>query len=210
MSKLVAVAAFAAIAAAFVVVVGGRSEANASGAGDPRIAVLQKQVKTLQTEVKVLTADAVEMHGQVHVGFTAETCLAAQTADLLAGHMGGRRPDRAGDPAEDLLRRSDPGQRLRKLRPTSAADGSSQPSRCATDDQQPAADHAVAPRVTRSARRDGTKVWCRPFGLPLAPFCSRPAGASGDRQTEAAAALRAVSKVAASPATLHRAHTRRM
>jgi hypothetical protein len=85
MSKLVAVAAFAAIAAAFVVVVGSRSEANASGAGDPRIAVLQKQVKTLQTEVKVLTADAVEMHGQVHVGFTAETCLAAQTADLLQG-----------------------------------------------------------------------------------------------------------------------------
>src|SRR3954454_25124453 len=95
MNKILAAAALAATAAALVVALGGRSEANASTAGDPRIAVLQKQVKalqkqtkTLQTQVKAFGAVILNLRDQLDVNFVADTCLAAQTADLFQGTWG--------------------------------------------------------------------------------------------------------------------------
>ena len=95
MIKLLAVATLAAIAAASVAALATRSEATASGSGDPRIAVLQTQVKALQTQVKALqtqgktlTRGLSNLNGQVQVNFSADTCLAAQTADLLQGTWG--------------------------------------------------------------------------------------------------------------------------
>jgi len=88
MIKLFAVATLAAIAAASVAALGTRSEATASGSGDPRIAVLQTQVKALQTQVKTLTKGLSNLNGQIQVNFSADTCLAAQTADLLQGTWG--------------------------------------------------------------------------------------------------------------------------
>jgi hypothetical protein len=79
---------FAAVAASFVVALSTRSQANASTAGDPRIAVLQKQVKTLQAQVRTLTSALIREDNQVKVNFAADTCLAAQTADLFQGTWG--------------------------------------------------------------------------------------------------------------------------
>jgi hypothetical protein len=62
-----------------------RSEASASGSGDPRIVVLQKQVKTLQAQVKLLQKHTNILNGQVQVNFAGDTCLAAVTADLIQG-----------------------------------------------------------------------------------------------------------------------------
>lgn len=62
--------------------------ASSSGAGDPRIAVLQKQVRALQGQVKVLQLRAVDVSGQLDLNFEGDTCLAAQTADLIQGSWG--------------------------------------------------------------------------------------------------------------------------
>jgi hypothetical protein len=78
MTKQLLVVFAAAIAAASVALLAVRSEASASGGGDPRIATLQKQVKTLQKQVKLL--DRV-----LGYNFDGDTCLAAITADLIQG-----------------------------------------------------------------------------------------------------------------------------
>ena len=82
----------AAIAAASVGLLAVRSQANASGSGDPRIAVLQKEVKTLQKQVKTLQKQVRALQknttlalGVGLVNIYAETCLGALTADLFQG-----------------------------------------------------------------------------------------------------------------------------
>jgi hypothetical protein len=87
MTKLLVVMA-AAGAAALAFALASHSSATASTAGDPRIAVLQRQVKALQVQVKTLAATLVKQNGQINVNFTADTCLAAQTADLIQGTWG--------------------------------------------------------------------------------------------------------------------------
>jgi hypothetical protein len=71
------------------------TRASASGSGDPRIAVLQKQVKLLQGQVKALQGEqrraesyAFDTRDQVALSFTSQTCLAAQVADLFEGTWG--------------------------------------------------------------------------------------------------------------------------
>jgi hypothetical protein len=76
--KRVVVVAVVTVAAVLVGLLAVRTEASASGSGDPRIAVLQKQVKALQKQVSNLT-------NQVVYNFDGDTCLAALTADLLQG-----------------------------------------------------------------------------------------------------------------------------
>jgi hypothetical protein len=95
MTKLVMVAILAAIASASLAMLGTRSAANASGAGDPRIAVLQRQVKLLQAQVKALqvqgkrlTANVADTNDQLQINFEGDTCLGALDADLIQGTWG--------------------------------------------------------------------------------------------------------------------------
>jgi hypothetical protein len=63
----------------------------ASGAGDPnaaKITVLQKQVKTLQKQVKTLTARIANTEDQLDANFAGDTCLGAQTTDLIQSTWG--------------------------------------------------------------------------------------------------------------------------
>ena len=63
----------------------------ASAAKDPnaaKIAVLQKQVKTLQKQVKPLTSRIADPQDQIDANFAGDTCLGAQTADLIHGTWG--------------------------------------------------------------------------------------------------------------------------
>ena len=75
----------AVIAAASVGLLAVRSEASASGSGDPRIAVLQKEVKTLQKQVKTLQTQEKTLDAVLGYNFDGDTCLAAITADLIQG-----------------------------------------------------------------------------------------------------------------------------
>jgi len=89
MKKLVMVLMLGVVAAAAAAAVVARQDASAaSGAGDPRIAVLQKQVKALQAQVKALKANTNDIRGQVALNFEGDTCLAALTADLVQGTWG--------------------------------------------------------------------------------------------------------------------------
>jgi hypothetical protein len=85
MTKHVLAVFVAVIAAASVGLLAVRSEASASGSGDPRIAVLQKEVKTLQTQVKALQKQEKTFDLVLGYNFDGDTCLAAITADLLQG-----------------------------------------------------------------------------------------------------------------------------
>jgi hypothetical protein len=87
LAVLVAVFAFASVA-----LLAARSEASASGSGDPRIAVLQKQVKTLQKQVKTLqtqdktlTKSSTEALAVAVYELYSQTCMGALTADLFQG-----------------------------------------------------------------------------------------------------------------------------
>ena len=80
MTKLVMVAILAAVAATSLAMLGTRSAANASGAGDPRIGVLQRQVKLLQAQVKALqvqgkrlSSDVADTNDQLQVNFEGDT-----------------------------------------------------------------------------------------------------------------------------------------
>src|SRR5579862_3814791 len=86
MIRLLTVVTVAAIAAA-AVALAARPAASA-GAGDPRIAVLQKQVKTLRTQTKALTAGLADARRQLRINFEGDTCLAALSADLVQGTWG--------------------------------------------------------------------------------------------------------------------------
>jgi hypothetical protein len=100
-TRLLAIALAATFLALLVAVLGTHSAASA-GSGDPRIAVLQKQVKTLQAQVKGMQAqlngtgndvdkvekEVIHVDGQVQLAFMGTTCLAAETADLLQGTWG--------------------------------------------------------------------------------------------------------------------------
>jgi hypothetical protein len=95
MTKLVMVAVLAAVVAAFLAMLGTRSAADASGAGDPRIAVLQRQVKLLQAQVKALqvqgkrlSSEVADTNDQLQVNFEGDTCLGAVNADLIQGTWG--------------------------------------------------------------------------------------------------------------------------
>lgn len=54
------------------------TNATASSAGDPRIAKLEAQVKTLQSQYT-------RLKNQVNWNWDGDTCLAAMTADLIQG-----------------------------------------------------------------------------------------------------------------------------
>jgi hypothetical protein len=86
MTRLLTLALCVAAAAATVAALS--THANASTAGDPRIAVLQKQVKTLQTQVTQLSKALHDTDGQIEVNFASDTCLGAQIADLIQGTWG--------------------------------------------------------------------------------------------------------------------------
>jgi len=63
----------------------------ASAARDPnaaKIATLQRQVKTLQKQVKTLTTRIADTQDQLEANFVGDTCLGAQTADLIQGTWG--------------------------------------------------------------------------------------------------------------------------
>jgi hypothetical protein len=95
MSRFLTLAALVVVATASVAVFQSRSTANASTTGDPRIAVLQKQVKTLQAQVKALQTQATQLakavhdtDGQIQLNFASDTCLGAQVADVIQGTWG--------------------------------------------------------------------------------------------------------------------------
>jgi opacity protein-like surface antigen len=92
MKKLLMLATLAAVAA--VAARAARPGASAPP-GDPRLALLQKQVKILQAQVKAQQGQVKVLQGrvrslttQVGVNFEGDTCLAAQTADLFQGTWG--------------------------------------------------------------------------------------------------------------------------
>jgi hypothetical protein len=54
-------------------------------AADPKVAKLQKQVTALQKQVKTLSSELSALNEQVVLNFEGDTCLAAQTADIVQG-----------------------------------------------------------------------------------------------------------------------------
>jgi hypothetical protein len=86
MKKLLVIAVCAAVAAASAAVFAdGASSADPTSA---KIAALQKQVKALQAQVKVLAREQVSLEDQLFLNFEGDTCLGAQTADLIQGTWG--------------------------------------------------------------------------------------------------------------------------
>ena len=81
---LIVVAAFAGTALA------GRSTGTAASASspDPRIRVLQSQVKALQADVKKLQKRDDQLDGYNSAALAGTTCLGAMIADLLQGTWG--------------------------------------------------------------------------------------------------------------------------
>ena len=81
---LIVVAAFAGAALA------GRSTGTAASASspDPRIRVLQSQVKALQADVKKLQKRDDQLDGYNSAALAGTTCLGAMIADLLQGTWG--------------------------------------------------------------------------------------------------------------------------
>ena len=74
---------------------GFHSNATAAGSGDPRITILQGQVRALQAQVKLLqtrdktfSKELASTEGQVELSFSSQTCLAAHVADLFEGTWG--------------------------------------------------------------------------------------------------------------------------
>jgi hypothetical protein len=62
--------------------------AISAGSADPRIAALQKQVKTLQAQVKRLNTRVSSIDQQLGLNWEGDTCLGAQVADLIQGTWG--------------------------------------------------------------------------------------------------------------------------
>ncbi len=79
--KLVLAAALAAMLVAV-------PQAVAADPNAAKIATLQKQVKTLQKQVKTLTTRVARDEDEISVNFEGDTCLGAQTADLIQGTWG--------------------------------------------------------------------------------------------------------------------------
>ena len=74
---------------------GFHSNATAAGSGDPRITILQGQVRALQAQVKLLqtrdktfSKELASTEDQVELSFSSQTCLAAHVADLFEGTWG--------------------------------------------------------------------------------------------------------------------------
>jgi hypothetical protein len=64
---------------------------QAAAARDPnaaKIATLQRQVKTLQKQVKTLQTRVARNEDELAANFEGDTCLGAQTADLIQGTWG--------------------------------------------------------------------------------------------------------------------------
>jgi outer membrane murein-binding lipoprotein Lpp len=67
------------------VVVGVLALPATAGAADPQISKLQKQVSALQKQVKKLSSQIKATNDQIFLNFEGDTCLAAQTADVVQG-----------------------------------------------------------------------------------------------------------------------------
>lgn len=76
------------LAAALAVFTIAAPTASAADPNAAKIAALQKQVKTLQKQVKTLTARVADTQDQLDANFAGDTCLGAQTADLIQGTWG--------------------------------------------------------------------------------------------------------------------------
>ena len=87
MKKLVMLMMLATLTAAAAAAV-ARPASAAAGAGDPRIAALQKQVKAMQVQVKALRTLALDLRAQLALNFEGDTCLLAESADLVQGTWG--------------------------------------------------------------------------------------------------------------------------
>ena len=77
MGRLIAAALVVGVAAS-IALVGARSQASASGSGDPRIAVLQTQVKALQRQVT-------DLRQELSLNYEGDTCSLALVADVIQG-----------------------------------------------------------------------------------------------------------------------------
>src|SRR5215210_1979755 len=77
--------ALTAVLAMFVIAAPTASAADPNAA---KIAALQKQMKTLQKQVKTLTSRVASAEDQLDANFVGDTCLGAQTADLIQGTWG--------------------------------------------------------------------------------------------------------------------------
>jgi hypothetical protein len=88
MKKLAVVIALAAVAAVAVAGLVARNANAAAAAGDPRIAKLQKQVRSLQTQVTALVKVDAILRDQLALNFEGDTCSAAQLSDLIQGTWG--------------------------------------------------------------------------------------------------------------------------
>ena len=59
-----------------------------AGATDPQVAVLVKQVRLLQAQVKKLKTENVQKWNDLGAGWDSQNCLGAQMADLIQGTWG--------------------------------------------------------------------------------------------------------------------------
>ena len=85
MTRFLVIAVVAAAVAASIAFATRSQAAVAGPSADPRIAVLQKQVKALQAQVKTLQRRVVDDEGALSLNFEGDTCLGAQVADLIQG-----------------------------------------------------------------------------------------------------------------------------
>src|SRR6476620_9717739 len=85
MTRFLVIAVVAAAVAASIAFATRSQAAVAVPSADPRIAVLQKQVKALQVQVKTLQRRVADDEGQLSLNFEGDTCLGAQVADLIQG-----------------------------------------------------------------------------------------------------------------------------
>ena len=56
-----------------------------AGAADPQVVKLQQQVAALQKQMKKLSLQVKGLKDQIDLNFEGDTCLAAQTADVVQG-----------------------------------------------------------------------------------------------------------------------------
>jgi len=76
------------LATAFATAAIGSTGASSAVPADPRVAVLQKQVRLLQAQVRALRTQNNEQWGEIGAGWASQNCLGAQVADLIQGTWG--------------------------------------------------------------------------------------------------------------------------
>lgn len=77
-----------ALAAALVVALAVPEAAVSADPTNAKIAALQKQVRTLQTQMRTAQRSIGFLNQQLALNFEGDTCLGAQTADLIQGTWG--------------------------------------------------------------------------------------------------------------------------